>query len=55
MYLAPRLERYGTFRELTKIGTTGVADGCSLTGVDGSTANGSDVLPPGNYSFCVSH
>jgi hypothetical protein len=55
MYKAPRLERYGTFRELTKVGTTQVTDGCSLIGVDGTVGNGSDILPPGNYPFCVSH
>jgi hypothetical protein len=38
MYVKPRLDRYGTFRELTLIGFTGASDGCTMTGV-GTSGN----------------
>jgi|GEM_PF-3364181 len=38
MYQKPRVERFGSFRELTLIGNTGAADGMFVAGVspDGS-------------------
>jgi hypothetical protein len=35
MYIAPRLERYGTFRELTKVGFLNTADGHTIPGDNG--------------------
>ncbi|HEX6964406.1 MAG TPA: lasso RiPP family leader peptide-containing protein [Gemmatimonadaceae bacterium] len=39
MYETPVLERYGTFRELTKIGKTGMMDQASVMNSDNTTNN----------------
>ena len=36
MYSKPGLERFGTFRELTRVGFNGSSDGLLITGPDGS-------------------
>ena len=38
MYQKPRVERFGTFRELTQVGFTGTSDGATLCG-NGTTGN----------------
>lgn len=43
MYQKPRLERYGTLRELTKLGFTGADDGFTITGPDGAVSTGNDI------------
>jgi hypothetical protein len=58
MYLAPTLERYGTFRELTRLGTNNVSDGCTVSGI-GGTADGNEVFteetfPPTLEPICIS-
>jgi hypothetical protein len=46
MYSAPKLERFGTFRDLTKTGINGGGDGCIVLDpangavVDGNPADG---------------
>jgi hypothetical protein len=41
MYEKPRVERYGTFRELTRIGFNGRTDGFTVTNNDtGDTSTG---------------
>jgi hypothetical protein len=46
MYIKPKVERFGTFRELTKTGINGGGDGCivldPVTGdvVDGNPSDG---------------
>jgi len=41
-YQAPRLERFGTFRELTREGFSGNFDGGLILGPDGSTTPAGD-------------
>ena len=41
MYQKPKLERFGTFRELTRLGLSNASDGASILGV---------VTSPGCYS-----
>ena len=43
MYETPQLERFGSFRELTMVGSMGDSDGFPVLG-----NTGRDVLPPGN-------
>lgn len=43
MYEKPKLQRFGTFRELTLLGFTGASDGFTIVGPDGSTATGSEL------------
>ena len=43
-YQAPRLERFGTFREVTRQGFTGNLDGGLILGPDGSTTPAADVV-----------
>ena len=42
MYITPRLERFGTFRELTQIGFNGVADGFTVVGPSSSPSHGNN-------------
>lgn len=39
MYQKPRVERYGTFRELTQVGFNGSTDGFTICGIGGGTGN----------------
>ena len=41
-YQTPRLERFGTFREITRQGFTGNNDGGLILGPDGTSAPGGD-------------
>ena len=41
-YTTPRLERFGTFREITRQGFTGNNDGGLILGPDGTTTPGGD-------------
>ncbi len=41
-YQSPLLERFGTFREITREGFTGNVDGGLILGPDGSTAPAAD-------------
>ena len=41
-YQTPRLERFGTFREITREGFSGNVDGGLILGPDGSTTPGGD-------------
>jgi len=43
VYVKPRLERFGTFRELTKLGFTGASDGFTIIGPDGNSSSGNDL------------
>lgn len=44
MYEKPRVERFGTFRELTRVGFTGAYDGYTITNDDtGDTSTGCDI------------
>ena len=44
MYITPKLDRFGTFRDLTLAGCIDAADGYTESGV--GTATGSDPLNP---------
>lgn len=59
MYQKPRLDRFGSFRELTQVGFSGASDGTTFIGVTGGVATGSGcsidgqgmmVCPPGGRS-----
>ena len=39
MYQKPKVERFGTFRELTQIGFNGDTDGFTICGIGGGTGN----------------
>ena len=39
MYQKPKVERFGTFRELTRVGFNGTTDGFTICGVNGGTGN----------------
>ncbi len=39
MYQKPKVERFGTFRELTQVGFNGTTDGFTICGVNGGTGN----------------
>lgn len=41
MYQKPKLERFGTLRELTETGVTGVGDPCFVTASGTNTTGGS--------------
>ena len=47
-YHAPRVERFGTFREITREGFTGNVDGGLILGPDGSTTPATDPALPGS-------
>ena len=46
-YQAPRLERFGTFREVTREGFSGNLDGGLILGPDGSTSPAGDDMAVG--------
>jgi hypothetical protein len=47
MYEKPRVERYGTFRELTLIGLSGSSDGFTVTNTStGNTSSGCNLQGP---------
>lgn len=39
MYQKPRVERFGTFRELTQVGFSGSQDGFTICGITNGTGN----------------
>ena len=39
MYQKPKVERFGTFRELTQVGFNGTTDGFTICGVNGGTGD----------------
>lgn len=39
MYQKPKVERFGTFRELTQIGLQGSSDGFTICGIGGTGNN----------------
>ena len=39
MYQKPKVERFGTFRELTQVGFNGTTDGFTICGNNGGTGN----------------
>jgi hypothetical protein len=44
VYEKPRVQRFGTFRELTQIGFSGVCDGYTITNNDtGDTSDGNNI------------
>jgi hypothetical protein len=47
-YHTPRLERFGTFREITREGFTGNVDGGLILGTDGSTSPAADLPTEGS-------
>ena len=49
-YAAPRLARFGTFREITREGFVGNVDGGLILGPDGNTSPAADPAPPGRGS-----
>jgi hypothetical protein len=50
MYQTPRLERFGPFRDLTKIGFSLASDGCTIIGANGNTGNGGNYYA--THPFC---
>lgn len=47
MYQKPKIERFGTFRELTQAGFNGVTDGYAIAGIDpGNELRGGPEGPP---------
>ena len=46
-YAAPRLERFGTFREITRQGFSGNTDGGLILGPDGTTTPAADDMVMG--------
>ena len=45
MYEKPKVERFGSFRELTRVGFSGSCDGYSVTSnTDGSTSDGNNLM-----------
>lgn len=51
MYHKPKVERFGTVRELTLVGFTGATDGYTITG-GSTTGNGSDLCGGATSSPC---
>lgn len=51
MYLKPTLQRFGSFRDLTRIGFELASDGCTIVGVNGNTGNGSNYYT--THPFCT--
>ena len=51
-YTAPALTRFGTFRELTRVGFSGLSDGFVLGDDDGPPATGCDVGAEGLAPIC---
>jgi hypothetical protein len=50
MYIKPKVERFGTFRELTLTGFNGTSDNHGHPGVPGSgNGSGCDYLPEGVF------
>ncbi|HEX8718310.1 MAG TPA: lasso RiPP family leader peptide-containing protein [Gemmatimonadaceae bacterium] len=45
MYQKPKVERYGTFRELTQVGFNGTSDGYTVSGIGNETC--SSITAPG--------
>jgi hypothetical protein len=39
VYQKPKVERFGTFRELTQVGFNGTTDGFTICGTNGGTGN----------------
>jgi hypothetical protein len=39
VYQKPRVERFGSFRELTQVGFNGTTDGFTICGIGGGTGN----------------
>ncbi|MBA2683232.1 MAG: lasso RiPP family leader peptide-containing protein [Gemmatimonadaceae bacterium] len=39
VYQKPRVERFGTFRELTQVGFNGTTDGFTICGANGGTGD----------------
>jgi hypothetical protein len=39
VYQKPKVERFGTFRELTQVGFNGTTDGFTICGIGGGTGN----------------
>ena len=53
MYEKPKLERFGTFRELTQVGFNGNSDGFTVCGVPGASGTGSDVCGGATTAPCL--
>ena len=49
-YQAPRVTRFGTFREITREGFSGNFDGGLILGPDGTTTPAADEMRPGRGS-----
>jgi len=45
VYQKPKVERYGTFRELTQVGFNGTSDGYTVSGIGNETC--SSITAPG--------
>jgi hypothetical protein len=47
-YAKPLVQRFGTFREITREGFTGTLDGGLILGPDGNTTPAADPAQPGS-------
>jgi len=54
VYLTPRVERFGTFRELTRIGLTGASDGVTVCGPNGGTGSNCTGFDSSGFTGCSS-
>jgi hypothetical protein len=51
MYLKPRVDRFGTLRELTLAGFQGGADGMTIRGIAGNNCEAVSENPDGTINF----
>jgi hypothetical protein len=53
MYVKPKVERFGSFRELTKQGFNGANDGLTFAGTDGDNCQSFDVVGGSTTMTCI--
>lgn len=46
MYEQPTLKKFGTFRELTRLGNDGLSDGATVQGISGCIVEGREIGCP---------
>lgn len=52
MYHTPRVQRYGTFRDLTQAGCMGVSDGETYKGTTGPSTGNTPRITSGTTDYC---
>lgn len=52
MYQKPYVQRFGSFRDLTQAGCTGVSDGETFKGVTGPSVGNTPRVTNGTTDFC---